>query len=136
MTHLHISVPAITRGTLARTHELKMSVFFRFLAKSSLHHRSNLTLVSNVCQAALISLFWALTDSTNYWECIIFEFPLILIGKQTMEFLTDQSWSAVKSCYTGGAQNKDFNAVLQMDLTRELFCLQHGRLHQEKTSYL
>ena len=23
MTHLHISVPAITRGTLARTHELK-----------------------------------------------------------------------------------------------------------------
>ena len=23
MTHLHISIPAITRGTLARTHELK-----------------------------------------------------------------------------------------------------------------
>ena len=30
VTHLHIPVPAITRGTLARTHELKMilSVFF------------------------------------------------------------------------------------------------------------
>ena len=26
MTHLHISVPAITRGTLARTHELKMKL--------------------------------------------------------------------------------------------------------------
>ena len=24
MTHLHICVPAITRGTLARTHELKI----------------------------------------------------------------------------------------------------------------
>ena len=27
MTHLHIPVPAITRGTLARTHELKMDEF-------------------------------------------------------------------------------------------------------------
>ena len=27
MTHLHISVPAITRGTLARTHELKSMQF-------------------------------------------------------------------------------------------------------------
>ena len=28
MTHLHISVPAITRATLARTHELKRINFF------------------------------------------------------------------------------------------------------------
>ena len=27
MTHLHISVPAITRDTLARTHELKKGLF-------------------------------------------------------------------------------------------------------------
>ena len=26
MTHLHIPVPAITRGTLARTHELKSDI--------------------------------------------------------------------------------------------------------------
>lgn len=97
-----------------------MSIFFHFLAKSSLHHRSNLTLVSNVCQAALISLFWALTDSTNYWECIICEFPLILIGKQTMEFLTDQSWSAVKSCYTGGTLEQGFQCCFADGLNQRV----------------
>ena len=29
VTHLHIPVPAITRGTLARTHELKMMLFYK-----------------------------------------------------------------------------------------------------------
>ena len=42
MTHLHISVPAITRGMLARTHELKMTAF-----RASLHAPSSL-----VCNAA------------------------------------------------------------------------------------
>ena len=31
MTHLHILVPAITRGTLARTHELKTNATASFL---------------------------------------------------------------------------------------------------------
>ena len=30
VTHLHIFVPAITRGTLARTHELKRYLFLTF----------------------------------------------------------------------------------------------------------
>ena len=34
MTHLHISVPAITRGTLARTHELKKNLHLRKLSNS------------------------------------------------------------------------------------------------------
>ena len=33
MTHLHISVPAITRGTLARTHELKSKIVPGLTAK-------------------------------------------------------------------------------------------------------
>ena len=33
-------------------------------------------------------------------------------------FLTGQSWCILKSWYTGGAQNMDFSAVSQTDLTR------------------
>ena len=35
MTHLHISVPAITRGTLTRTHELNIGIFPKGLAHGS-----------------------------------------------------------------------------------------------------
>ena len=34
MTHLHISVPAITRGTLARTHELKIRPIVKLMRNS------------------------------------------------------------------------------------------------------
>ena len=44
-----------------------------------------------------------------------------LIGKLTMAFLTGQSWHILKSWYTGGAQNKEFDAVSQIDLTRSYF---------------
>ena len=37
MTHLHISVTAITRGTLARTHELKRKLIRRWTKRTEVH---------------------------------------------------------------------------------------------------
>ena len=59
---------------------------------ASLHSSRNLTTVSNICEAVLISLFWA-PNGLNKLSQICFKFPSNLIGKLTMEFLTDQSWS-------------------------------------------
>ena len=47
-----------------------------------------------------------------------FRISFFLIGKSTMAFLKGQSCCVLKSGYTGGAQNKDFGAVSQTDLTR------------------
>ena len=49
-----------------------------------------------------------------------FEFSFKLIGKSTMAFLTGQSWRVLKSWTQAGAQNKDFAADSQTDLTRSL----------------
>ena len=92
------------------------------LAPGSLHHRHNLTLVSNVCEAALISWFWA-SNRLNKLPEVHFEFPFILIDKSTVASLTGQSWRVLKSWYTGGPHNNDFRAVLQMNLTRVQFRL-------------
>ena len=51
--------------------------------QGSLCSRFILTLASNICEEALISLFWAPTYSTNYRH---FEFPFNMIGKWTMAF--------------------------------------------------
>ena len=37
-----------------------------------------------------------------------FEFPFILIGKMTMDFLRGQSWRVLKSWYTGGGPEQGF----------------------------
>ena len=92
------------------------------LAPGSLHHRHNLTLVSTVCEAALISWFWA-SNRLNKLPEVHFEFPFILIDKSTVASLTGQSWRVLKSWYTGGPHNNDFRAVLQMNLTRVQFRL-------------
>ena len=63
----------------------------------SLRHRRNLTSVSNICEAMLISLFWAPNGIYKLLE-VLFQFPFILTGKST-------------SLYTGGPENKDFGAV-------------------------
>ena len=55
----------------------------------SLRHRRNLTSVSNVCEAAPMSLSWALNGLNELPE-VRFEFLFILIGKSTMAFLTGQ----------------------------------------------
>ena len=56
--------------------------------------RHNLTLVSNVCEAASRFLLWGpngLNESTE----VHFQFPFILIGKPTMAFLTGHSWHLI-----------------------------------------
>ena len=50
---------------------------------------------------------------------VCFEFPVSLIGKSTIAFfLISQSWCVLKSWYTDGAQNQDFGADSQTELTR------------------
>ena len=58
----------------------------------SLRRKRNLTLVSNVCETAPISWFWA-PNGFNELPGVHLEFPfMILISKSTMNsFLTDQS---------------------------------------------
>ena len=58
-------------------------------------------LMNNVCEEEPISMFWT-PNGLNELKEERFEFPFILIGKSTMEFLTGQSWRVVKSWYTGG----------------------------------
>ena len=53
---------------------------------SSLRRRRNVTPVSNVYEAALISLFWPPTGLNELLE-MRFEFPFNLIGKSTMVLL-------------------------------------------------
>ena len=82
------------------------------LSLPSLRRRRTLTLVSNICEEEPISLFWAPNG--------LHELPFILIGKLTIAFLTGRLWRVVTSWYTDRAQNKDFDAVSQTDLTRVL----------------
>ena len=82
----------------------------------SLRLRRNLTSVSNVCEATDILVLSCQRTQRITGSAV--EFPFNLIGKSTMAFLTGQSWRIPKSWYTGGAQNKDFGAVSQTDLTR------------------
>ena len=58
-------------------------------------------------------------NGVNELPEVCFEFPVSLIGKSTIAFfLIGQSWCVLKSWYTDGAQNKDFGADSQTDLTR------------------
>ena len=94
-----------------------ISICNKVTANPSLRRICNLTLVSNVCEAAPISLFWAPKGLLDLPE-MRFEFSFNLIGKSTMAFLTSQSWRVLKSWTRAGAQNKDFAADSQTDLTR------------------
>ena len=69
--------------------------------------RRNLTPVSNVFEAAPISLFWA-PQRTQGIAGNTFEFPFNLIGKSTMAFLTGLSWRVLKSWYSGGGPEQGF----------------------------
>ena len=70
-------------------------------ALSSLRRRSNVTLVSNVCEAAPRSLFWP-PNGFNEEQEVCFEFLFILIGKSAIAFLTGQSLRLLKSWYPCG----------------------------------
>jgi len=52
-------------------------------------------------------LFWALNGLNELLE-MLFEFLFNLIGKLTMALLTGQSWYILKSCYTGGSPEQEF----------------------------
>ena len=77
----------------------------------------NLTSVSDVCEGAPISLFWAPTGLNELRE-ERFEFLFILIGQSTMTFLTGQSGVYSNTGTQVGVHNKDFGAVSWTDLTR------------------
>ena len=69
------------------------------------------------CEEIPRSLFWA-RNKLNELPEECFEFSFALIGKSTMAFLTGQSWSVLKSWYTGGDPQQGFGAVLQINLLR------------------
>ena len=74
---------------------------------SSLRGKRYLTSVSNACEAAAISLFWAPKDFNELPE-VRLEFPFKLIGISTVPFLTGQSWLVLKSWYTGEGLEQRF----------------------------
>ena len=75
--------------------------------ESRLLRRRNLTWVSNACEAAPRSLFWA-PNGLNELPEVCCKFPFILIGQSIMAFLTVQSWRVLKSWYTGGGPGQGF----------------------------
>ena len=78
--------------------------------------RRNLTPVSNVFEAAPISLFWA-PGGLNKLPEVCFEFPFNLIGKSTMTFSLANHGAFSNPGTQVGAQNEDFRAVSRTDLT-------------------
>ena len=78
--------------------------------------RCNLTLVSNACNAAPISLFRAPNGLNKLLE-MHFKFPFNLIGKLIMTFLKASHSACSNPGKQVGTQNKDYSAVLQTDLT-------------------
>ena len=79
----------------------------RIQVPPSLRRRRNVTSVSNVCEAAPRSLFWAPNGHGELPE-VRFEFPFVWIGKSTMAFLKGQSWRVLKPWYTGGGPDQGF----------------------------
>ena len=57
--------------------------------------------VAGLTSSTAKSLFWP-PNGLNKLPEMRFEFPFILIGKSTMNFLAGQSWHVFKSWYTGG----------------------------------
>ena len=74
----------------------------------SLCHRRYLTAVSNVWEAVMISLFWALNRLNKLQEmCSLF--PFNLTGKSTMAFLKDQYYyGEYSNLYTAGEPEQGF----------------------------
>ena len=86
---------------------LKSSPIVNHRRVESLLRRLNLTWVSNACEAAPRSLFWA-SNGLNELPGVCCKFPFILIGQSIMAFLTVQSWRVLKSWYTGGGPEQGF----------------------------
>ena len=98
---------------------LTTASLFQTSSQVRLHCRCNLNLViSNVCKTALIFQFWA-ADGLNELPEMRFEFPLNLIAKLTMAFLTGQSWRVLKSRYTGGGLKQGFQCCFADGLNQK-----------------
>ena len=69
------------------------------------------------------------TDSTNYWKW--FRIPVHPEGKSTMAVLTGQSWSLLKSWYTGGDPEQGFRRCFADGLNQSLVRLWR-RLNQNR----
>ena len=100
-------------GVLNKSGKIQQWIF------CGLRCRGNLTPVSNVCAAALTSLFWALNGLYELPE-VHFEFPFNLIGKSTLAFLIGQSWRVLKSWYTGGSLERGFRCCSVDGLNQSL----------------
>ena len=89
------------------------------LRQGSLCRRFNLNVVSNICKAAPISLFWVLNGLNELWE-MCSEFPFNLIGNLTMAVLTGQSFCILKSQYTGEGPEQGFQCCFANGLNQKL----------------
>ena len=88
--------------------------------------RCYLTRISNICDAAHISLFWA-PNRLNELPEMHFEICFNLIGELTVAFLKGQWWHAIKSWYTGGsALNKGFsNQKLVLSVVQAMWRIEY-----------
>ena len=80
----------------------------------SLRCRRNLITISDVCEAAARSLFWAPNRFNELTE-VRFNFPSILIAKSTMAFQQANHGACSNPGTQLGSQNMDFGGVSQTD---------------------
>ena len=84
----------------------------------SLRRRRNLTTISDVCEAAARSLFWAPNRFNELTEVRFFSFhPDCQIDSG---FLTGQSWRVLKSWYTAGVPEHGFRRCFADGLDQSL----------------
>ena len=83
----------------------------------------NQTPISNVYDAVLTSLFWA-PYRLNRLQEVFLKLSFILVRKSKMFFFYRPLMAHIKILvHWGGAQNKDFSAVVHTNSTRVKICL-------------
>ena len=95
-------------------------------------------LISNVCEVALRSLFWAPSSLNELLEvCFKFPFNLIPFGILTMAFLTGHSWCIRKSWYTGGDPEQAYRCCFTDRLNQRFsFLLWHRLIGQVLLTFI
>ena len=86
----------------------------RHTLHGSLRCRRDLITVSDVCEPAARSLFWAPNRFNELTE-VRFNFPSILIAKSTMAFRQANHGACSNPGTHLGSQNMDFGGVSQTD---------------------
>ena len=89
------------------------------MIRTSQCRRRNLTPISNLYKAALISMFWD-PNVVNKLLQERFEFPFILKVKSTMAFLTGQSWWVLKYWFTSESLEQGFRRCFADGLNQSL----------------